>query len=136
MKRRLLGLLGGLAAVAGTTLTGAGTAVAAPAVEPAAAGEVGTQAAFRRDCPTITCTLGVPDFPGGTMSVDADADGRGQATWVLMNKWGHQYCKTPFRLEAPAQSWVCHNMPGGNWRLTLVLNYGQDTHWAQIGARW
>ncbi|WP_409494267.1 hypothetical protein [Amycolatopsis sp. cmx-11-12] len=127
--KRLLSLFGGAAAVAGLMLAQGATA-------PASATGMGLQGSDKRDCPTITCTLPIPDFGGGTISVDADSDGRGRATWVLLNKWGDQFCKTEFRLEDPPQSWNCSGLAGGNYRLTLVRNTGVDTHWAWIGARW
>lgn len=79
-----------------------------------------------------------PDFPGGTIAIDIDADGNGPAHWQLRRRWGYQVvCEIDFQLEAPAQSWVCNGMPADNYTLhAFSWHPPSGVTWFELGARW
>ena len=82
----------------------------------------------------LGCQLLIGGFPGGTMAIDVDADGSGTGHWILLQHGAWRSCETSYDLRAPAQSWVCHNLPADNY---VLLNYAQDTTtWHELGARW
>jgi hypothetical protein len=83
---------------------------------------------------TFRCELQIPDFPGGTMSIDVDADGHGTGHWILFWNGSWRACETDYDLVAPAQSWVCNNLPSGNY---VLFNAGQlDTTFHELGVRY
>ncbi|MBP2471639.1 hypothetical protein JOF53_000511 [Crossiella equi] len=89
--------------------------------------------------PTYLCTVYAYNFPGGTMSIDADTCcTTGTSHWYLFEKsW--RKCETDFRTEAPAQSWTCSGLPANNYKLqALILKPvpHPDNKWVSIGLRW
>lgn len=111
-------------------VTAAVVATAATVAPPAAfAGPDG------RTCPrSLTCDARVGDFPGGTISIDADSGGGGIASWSLQgtNPGNNYTCGTAFDAYAPPQSWTCSNAPAGAYRLRVQ---GADSP-TMAGIRW
>lgn len=86
-------------------------------------------------CPrSLTCDARVGDFPGGTISIDADSGGGGIASWSLIgtNPGNNFSCGTAFDAYAPPQSWTCPNAPAGAYRLRVN---GADAP-TMAGIRW
>ncbi|MBE8523175.1 hypothetical protein ILP97_37760 [Amycolatopsis sp. H6(2020)] len=77
------------------------------------------------------CEFELDVFPGGTLSIDADAHGTGSAIWAVFHGLDH-VCSTSFAAAAPPQSWNCFNVPAGHLRATL--NGGDNP--LNIGLRW
>ncbi|WP_181775366.1 hypothetical protein [Amycolatopsis pittospori] len=109
--------------------------------QPALAGQLGHETAFCEvvDKPTYLCTAYVYNFPGGTMSIDADTCcSVGTSHWYLFEKsW--RRCEQEFRTEAPAQSWTCSNLPANNYKLQALITQPTqhaDNKWVSIGLRW
>ncbi|MBP2472132.1 hypothetical protein JOF53_001004 [Crossiella equi] len=86
---------------------------------------------------SVTCSMSycdlwdVTDFPGGTLSVDADVHGVGIGRWTV---WGpNDYrCENTFHASAGPGSWLCHNAPAGTYNARVEGPQG-DTN---IGLRW
>ena len=118
-----------LTAVATGVLILAGTATSAQA------------ASFTKRCDEIpgqttllACSMAIPSFPGGTMSIDVDANGSGTGHWILFKHGSLRACETDYDLVAPAQSWVCHNLGADNYVLYNVVQ--PSSTWARQGVRW
>lgn len=98
------------------------------AMAPAASGSVPTGRTCKKE---PICEIEIDIFPGGTLSIDADAHGTGRASWAVDH--GMQpVCSTGFDAAAPPQSWVCHNVPAGHLR--AVVSGGSNP--LNIGLRW
>jgi hypothetical protein len=116
------------AAAAAGLLVLAGTATAAEAAQ------------FTKTCneaPGTTlesCVMAIPDFPGGTISVDVDANGTGTGHWILMYHGSIRTCETDYDLKAPAQSWICNGLRSGNYTLVNVVQI--NSTWSRQGVRW
>ncbi|GAA3849675.1 hypothetical protein GCM10022243_14520 [Saccharothrix violaceirubra] len=121
-----------------TVSTGTGFAEPTSAQAPVAVpgGGMSALVTYHWDCPGLVCERAIPPFPGGTMSIDVDANGQGKGTWLIFNKWNDQLCRTEFDLVAPAQSWTCGYLEPGNYRLFLVINNYQHTTYSWMAARW
>lgn len=89
---------------------------------------------YIRRCENRTgCELAISNFPGGTMSIDVDSNGSGTGHWILFKHGSLRACETDYDLQAPAQSWVCHNLGADNYVLWVA---GQPSStWHVIGAR-
>lgn len=72
-------------------------------------------------------------FPGGRISIDADTDGAGNASWKLDRAGDNaRACTGRFDQIAPPQSWVC-DIPAGDYYLRVKGNDGSEAHGA---LRW
>ncbi|MCG5216631.1 hypothetical protein [Streptosporangium sp. KLBMP 9127] len=82
----------------------------------------------------LGCSLSIPNFPGGTIAIDFDANGTGNGRWILFQHGAWRKCEVAYDLKAPAQSWLCHGLPADNY---VLNNYGQsNTSWHKLGARY
>jgi hypothetical protein len=79
--------------------------------------------------------MAIPDFPGGTISVDVDANGTGTGHWALdlMYHGSIRMCETDYDLKAPAQSWICNGLWSGNYTLVNVVQI--NSTWSRQGVR-
>ncbi|MFI6029881.1 hypothetical protein [Amycolatopsis magusensis] len=110
---------------------------------PASASQTGTLANPTKRCQAepghvvLTCVMWFY-FPGGTISIDVDADGGGgnlnDARWLLMQRNSFRTCEVFYKLKDPAGSWICHNVPADNY--SLRNEAGTATTFHQLGARW
>jgi hypothetical protein len=106
------------AAVVGTTLVlSAETAMAAPKSQ---------------TCPQSYCSVvEVYGFPGGTLSVDADVHGDGNARFQVWGPDGY-YCSGTFQAAWGPGSWLCFNAPAGRYDAAVEGPKGSSN----IGLRW
>ncbi|MGW4798188.1 hypothetical protein ACWEPC_37790 [Nonomuraea sp. NPDC004297] len=82
----------------------------------------------------LSCALSIPNFGGGTIALDVDADGGGTGHWILLQHGAWRVCETTYNLKDPAQSWLCHGLPADNY---VLINYGQsNTTFHRLGARY
>ncbi|MCP3798829.1 hypothetical protein NLX83_06125 [Allokutzneria sp. A3M-2-11 16] len=88
-------------------------------------------------CPAaVSCQLEVDGFPGGTLSVDADAvNGPDKLILLRVQTKTGQRCVTEFWVNEPPRSWVCHNIPPGKIRVTTTEAYVNSYDYS-VGARW
>ena len=70
----------------------------------------------------VACQLLIPSFPGGTMSIDVDANGSGTGHWILFKHGSLRACETDYDLRAPAQSWICRGLGADHYVLYNVGN--------------
>ena len=119
-----------------------GAALAVSTVTAITLSSLSTASATQLDNPTTrcqngtqpTCALAIPNFPGGTISIDVDADGFGTGHWILFQHGAWRSCETDFDLVAPPQSWTCSNLPADNY---VLRSSGQvTTTFHELGARW
>ncbi|MDI6098857.1 hypothetical protein QLQ12_09620 [Actinoplanes sp. NEAU-A12] len=114
----------GRVAVVGLALTGVTALLASPAL---AAGNSAV-------CHSASiCKVSASGFPGGTISVDADASARGTGRWILTGPIGYR-CSKDFPQHGPVRSWSCANAPAG--RYTAQVTPDQGLHTLKIGIRW
>ncbi|GGM84013.1 hypothetical protein GCM10012275_63300 [Longimycelium tulufanense] len=129
-RRSITLLLALVAAVTWTTVgVGAAQAAQAPAHLTATCGPVP---------PQEMCVLETPHFPGGTIAVDVDVidPGKGgfEAKWYLSGANGQfKHCVVTFKVDDPAQSWLCHGLNPGWTHLYVSKNPWMT---ASIGLRW
>ncbi|MFI6510979.1 hypothetical protein ACIBCT_25520 [Streptosporangium sp. NPDC050855] len=122
------------------TLAGGISALVMLLTAPAAASAGGAAANPTQRCQADpgyvvpTCALHFYNFPGGTISIDVDANGTGQGQWRLLRHGLLTSCRLYYRLEDPPQSWVCNNLPADNY--TLRNDAQTNTTFHQLGARW
>jgi len=84
---------------------------------------------------TDYCVVDGPGFGGGTMSIDIDAiGGPGETAYFSLRRPGVTACSGEFGTNDPPRSWVCHNLPAGNYYLE-VSRLGRARNWA-IGLRY
>lgn len=88
-------------------------------------------------CATWSCFFEVDGFPGGTLSIDADARQAPSppptgdtAYWRIWGANGYT-CGTGFPETDPMRSWVCHNVPAGKIRAGI-----EGTPYLAMGVRW
>ncbi|MBP2472130.1 hypothetical protein JOF53_001002 [Crossiella equi] len=82
-------------------------------------------------CQRNYCTVVATDFPGGTISVDGDVHGTGNA---YLQVWGPNgyYCKITIRAEWGPGSWLCFNAPAGTYSAGIDGPQGPSN----VGLRW
>ncbi|GAB2797742.1 hypothetical protein [Amycolatopsis magusensis] len=117
--RKTGAVAGIVGAVAATLMLGSGTASAANPTN---------------YCSNATeCYLSINNFGGGTLAIDADAIGgvNEAVGWYV----GGLNCSASTTVNAPAQSWVCHNQPGGSYQLRIYGANG-NRHNFSLGARY
>ncbi|GAA4000380.1 hypothetical protein GCM10022247_20980 [Allokutzneria multivorans] len=84
----------------------------------------------------VVCQLEFGGFPGGTLSVDADAlNGPNKIILLRVQTDTGQRCVTEFWAADPPRSWVCHNLPSGKIRVTTTEAYVNEYDF-HVGARW
>ncbi|MFB9907115.1 hypothetical protein [Allokutzneria oryzae] len=91
---------------------------------------------YSKRCPSENvCRVEGSDFPGGTLSIDADVIG-GPNTLVRMRYKGDhgERCVTEFWVNDPPRSWVCHNVPPGHYRVIVDAPERHDA--MVVGVRW
>jgi hypothetical protein len=100
-------------------------------------GQPASAAGKSTSCAAFFCAFSVSGFPGGTISVDADArqapsppSDRTTAYWRIWGNNGYS-CGTGFAETALMQSWVCHNVPAGT-----VFAAIEGTPYMAMGVRW
>jgi hypothetical protein len=85
-------------------------------------------------CQIRTCSVSAPNFPGGTLSVDADAGGTtGTATafWAVTDSNSPVQCSATFPVRSGVTSWTCSGVARGTVSATL-----SGPAPLKIGLRW
>jgi hypothetical protein len=82
-------------------------------------------------CTGNLCSVSADGFPGGTISIDADTGGSGNASWRLSGPNGYR-CSTTFSAAGGVRSWTCSGAPRGNYNATVIGPTGPSV----IGIRW
>jgi hypothetical protein len=85
-------------------------------------------------CQIRTCSVSAANFPGGTLSVDADAGGTtGTATafWAVTDSNSPVQCSATFPVRNGASSWTCSGVARGTVSATL-----SGPAPLKIGLRW
>ncbi|MFB9907114.1 hypothetical protein [Allokutzneria oryzae] len=81
------------------------------------------------------CLIEGNDFPGGTLSIDADVIGGPNTLVRIRYKGDHgERCVTEFWVNDPPRSWVCHNVPPGHYRVVIDTSERHDVF--VVGVRW
>jgi hypothetical protein len=86
-------------------------------------------------CPATICQVRATGFPGGTISIDADAHVavdrvNRRANWSLQGPNGFG-CRGSFMEADPPRSWTCRNAPRGSYYAAVTGNAP-----TAIGIRW
>jgi len=86
-----------------------------------------------KTCKFRTCPLTVRNFPGGTISVDADSGGTADtAFWGLTDSTSpNPRCSTSFPTNGGVRSWTCSGIHAGT--VTVILTGPAPL---AIGVRW
>ncbi|GAA4000392.1 hypothetical protein GCM10022247_21000 [Allokutzneria multivorans] len=81
------------------------------------------------------CLIEGHDFPGGTLSIDADVVGGPNTVVHLRHKGDHgERCVADFWVNDPPRSWTCPNVRPGHYRVVIDA---PDRHDAlMVGVRW
>jgi hypothetical protein len=84
-------------------------------------------------CSLRTCTVTARNFPGGTISVDADSGGTSDtAFWGLTDGTSpNPRCSVSFPTNDPPRSWTCSGIHSGT--VTVILTGPAPL---SIGVRW
>ncbi|MCP3798830.1 hypothetical protein NLX83_06130 [Allokutzneria sp. A3M-2-11 16] len=91
---------------------------------------------YSKRCPSESvCRVEGNNFPGGTLSIDADVIG-GPNTRVRIRYKGDngERCVAEFWVNDPPRSWVCHNAHPGHYRVLVDAPERHDA--LVVGARW
>ncbi|WP_143261580.1 hypothetical protein [Allokutzneria sp. NRRL B-24872] len=81
------------------------------------------------------CLVDGYDFPGGTLSIDADVVGGPNTVVHMRYKGDHgERCVADFWVNDPPRSWVCHNVHPGHYRVVIDAPDGHDV--LVVGVRW
>ena len=84
---------------------------------------------------TDHCVMDGPGFGGGTMSIDIDAiGGPSETAYFSLNRPGVTACSGQFDTSDPPRSWVCRNLPAGDYYLE-VSRLGRARNWV-VGLRY
>ncbi|MEU1812419.1 hypothetical protein [Micromonospora aurantiaca (nom. illeg.)] len=83
------------------------------------------------NCTANKCSVGVADFPGGTISVDVDVSGSGTGVFVVSGPNNFK-CSGSFPASGGVRSYVCRNAPAGVYAASVSGPSGPSA----VGLRW
>jgi hypothetical protein len=83
--------------------------------------QVAMAAGVSNSCSIRVCNVTARNFPGGTISVDADSGGTADTGyWAISDSNSPIQCEARFRTEGGVRSWTCSGVARGTVTMTLT----------------